>query len=116
MEGDERSGAADATLDRVEDQKRAVAVGDPPGGDEVFLAEGNDAPLPHDRLEDDRAGGFVYCPFQRGDVIRRNECGPGNEWLEGGAIGGVTGERECAKGPAVKALLARHDSGPPGSG
>ena len=78
---EERAGATDAALHLVEDEQRAVLVGERAGGGEKLGAGRMDPALALDRLDQDRGGVGPGRRRQRVDVVQLREPGHGREGL-----------------------------------
>ncbi len=108
---EERAAAADAGLHLVEDQQRAVRVGELACLRERLGRERMDAALALHRLEQDRRG-------VRADVLgerrRCREARAGDERLERSALRRLPGHRQRAERAPVERAFERHDLGAPG--
>ena len=108
---EERAGAPDAGLHLVEDQQRAVLVGERARFREGLGRERMHAALALHRLEQDRRG---LRPDVLGERLRRREHDAGDERLERGALRRLAGDGQRAERAAVERALERDELASPG--
>ena len=82
LPGEEAARAADAALDLVEDQQRAVLVGERAGGGQELRARRVDPALALDRLDQDRPGVRSDGGRERLGVVQPREPNRGRQRLE----------------------------------
>ena len=108
-----RARAADARLHLVEEEQRAVLVGERAGGGEELRRRRVDPALALDRLEQDRGRVGADRGGERIDVVQLREARGRRERLPGGALLRLPGDGERAVRPAVERVVERDDDRPP---
>ena len=114
LDREEAAGAADAGLDFVGDEQRAVFAAQRSGARQELVGGHVDA-LALDRL-DDEGGDLARRQrlLQRGEIVERDRRAARQQRLEAGAEIGIVGQRQRAVGQAVKGVGAIDDAGPAG--
>ena len=117
LAGEETAGAAEAGLDLVGDEQRAVLAAQPLRLREIAVVGHVDA-LALDRLDDE--GGDVAASqraLQRGEIVERHARAVPQQRLEAVAEQSSSPLSDSAPiGQAVEGMLAIDDLGPPGGG
>ena len=108
------SGAADAGLDLVGDEQRAVFAAQRGGTGQEFVGGHVDA-LALDRL-DEESGDLArrQRPLERGKIVERDRRAARQQRLESAAEIRVLGQRQRAIGETVERMRAMNDARPPG--
>ena len=112
LAGEEAAGPTDAALDLVEDEQRAVLVGERPRGGEELRGRGVNPALALNRLDEDRGHLRPDRVRERVDVVQAHETRGGREGLPRRALGRLAGDGEGAVRAAVEGALERHDDRP----
>ena len=109
LEGEPLPGAPGAGLDLVDDQQRAVPLGELARGLQVAVGQVDDAGLALDRLDEQRRDAIVERRFERLDR-RVDELDAGRHRQERLLHVGLAGERERAHRAAVERVREREDA------
>ena len=108
------SGAADAGLNLVGDEQRAVFAAQRCGAGQEFVGGHVDA-LALDRLDDEgRDLARRQRPVERGQIIEGNRRAARQQRFESGAEIRIVGQRQRAVGKTVEGMRAMNDAGPSG--
>src|SRR5207248_2666455 len=102
LEAEERARPADAGLDLVEAEERAVGCGELGGGLNELRLRGIDPALALDGLEQDHPGVLTDGRLERADVVEARERDTGDERLERLPLRRLARRRERAERPPVE--------------
>src|SRR5438477_11905505 len=100
-------GAAQPTLDFVENQQRSGPVAQLPGGLQELGAEWPDSALALNRLQANGADAAIKLPLQIVNVVKRNEPHARNQRRKGMPIFFLPGRGQRAEGASVKRIFQR---------
>ena len=114
LDREEAAGAADAGLDFVGDEQRAVFAAERGRARQKLIGGHVDA-LALDRL-DDEGGNLARRQrlLQRGEIVERDRRAARQQRLEAAAEIRIVRQRQRAIGQAVEGVRAVHDAGPAG--
>ena len=111
LAGEEFSGAADAGLDLVDDEQRAVAAAERFGALEIVVV-GQDHALALDRLDHERRHLAVrQRAVERGEIVERHADAIRQQRLEAAAEGVIAVQRKRPIGQAMERMAAIGDAG-----
>ena len=108
LRGQILTGAAEAALNLVQNQKRVVFGCQPRRGLHKLGADLKNAALALDRLQDHGASIFAHCFFQIANVIEAHKPEARHQWLEILAVFFLPGSGERSNGPPMKGVVERH--------